>query len=258
MAQKALSLVFLLVFAGCATATQTMKTSTGRVHTLREAYSNVHLIEYGRDLLLVDAGYEKSAATIDARIRKLGLNPARIKAVLLTHGHADHAGGAAYFRRRYGAKIIVGDGDRPLLRQGHNDKLCPTGSRGRSDLKKHQSAKYRPVTADILIDKETTLSQLLGLAGKIVPMPGHTRGSLVLVVGNSAYVGDLFRGAIVGSSAEKHFYMCDQAANIRDIARLLTAYPQVKTFFTGHFGPVGREAVERFVEESKQRMARID
>jgi hypothetical protein len=65
---------------------------------------------------------------------------------------------------------------------------------------------------------------------------------------DTAVVGDLLRGAIVGSSAERHFYMCDLADNDRDIRHLLTDLaPKAKWFFAGHFGPVDRQAVqERF------------
>jgi hypothetical protein len=61
---------------------------------------------------------------------------------------------------------------------------------------------------------------------------------------NAVFVGDLFRGAIVDSSAERHFHMCDEIDNDQDIRSLLGLAPAVKTFFVGHFGPVDRLAVE--------------
>jgi hypothetical protein len=57
-------------------------------------------------------------------------------------------------------------------------------------------------------------------------------------------VGDLFRGAVVGSSAEIHFFMRDLEDNRRDIQALLERARAAATFFTGHFGLVSREAVE--------------
>ena len=64
----------------------------------------------------------------------------------------------------------------------------------------------------------------------------------------AALVGDLFRGAIAGSSAELHFYMCDLAGNRRDVRAVLERIaPSATVFFPGHFGPVSREAVaEKF------------
>ncbi len=64
----------------------------------------------------------------------------------------------------------------------------------------------------------------------------------------AALVGDLFRGSIIGHSAEIHFYICDRESNRSDIRRLLKEMaPSASQFFTGHFGPVRTAPVmERF------------
>jgi len=236
---------------GCATATHTTKISKSTVYTLREAYNNIHIIRTGSQLVMIDAGLERSAPRVEERIRNLGLDPKKLKAIIVTHGHADHAGGAQYFRKKYGTRIIAGHGDQELLKKGRNDELCPTDSRGRSSKKEHQSETYTPYSADVWIKKDTDLEPLIGIPGKIITLPGHTKGSIVVVIDNAAYVGDLFRGGIVGSSANMHFYMCDQEGNKRDIRKLLKTYPKIKTYFTGHFGPVSRAAVASFVAAKK-------
>jgi len=40
-------------------------------------------------------------------ISKVGLNPAEIKIVIVTHAHADHGGGAKYLQDKFGAKIVM-------------------------------------------------------------------------------------------------------------------------------------------------------
>ena len=45
-----------------------------------------------------------------AGMRKLGLNPDDLKAVILTHSHGDHSGGMSYFRDR-GVRIMVSEAD---------------------------------------------------------------------------------------------------------------------------------------------------
>ena len=46
-------------------------------------------------------------------MKKVGLDPAQIKYVLISHAHGDHIGGAEMLQKRYGARIVMGgpDGD---------------------------------------------------------------------------------------------------------------------------------------------------
>jgi hydroxyacylglutathione hydrolase len=242
----------LVVCGGCASGSWHERTVAGvEIHTLREEYSNAHLIVSGQDAVLIDAGEQGSAAALEARIREVGVDPARLRAVIITHGHADHAGGAGHFRSKHGAVIVAGEGDRELLAGGRNDELCPTDARGRDDLERHQHARYEGIEAQVWVSAPVALEAVGGpkLVGEIVPIEGHTKGSLVVIMGESAFVGDMFRGAIVGGGATKHFYMCDLEDNRADIAKLLRDYPGVKMFYAGHFGPVTREEVEEMLEE---------
>ena len=99
-----------------------------------------------------------------------------------------------------------------------------------------------------MVERAIALEEVASIPGTIAPLPGHTPGSLVVIVPGAVLVGDLFRGSIVGSSAEVHFYMCDLEDNRRDVQALLKDLaPRAETFFPGHFGPLSRESVvERF------------
>ncbi len=50
---------------------------------------------------------EEAKTYIEGGMRKLGLDPARIKYVVFTHEHGDHYGGATYLSERFGAKIMA-------------------------------------------------------------------------------------------------------------------------------------------------------
>src|SRR4249919_3915882 len=52
-----------------------------------------YLIPTNDGLILVDATYADTADLVIDNVRKLGQDPAKIKYVLITHGHADHFGG---------------------------------------------------------------------------------------------------------------------------------------------------------------------
>jgi metallo-beta-lactamase class B len=54
---------------------------------------------------------------------KLGLNPKEIKYVVVTHGHWDHFGGAAYLQKTYGARIALGAADWDLIEKAPANSL---------------------------------------------------------------------------------------------------------------------------------------
>ena len=249
----ALALALGAVAAGCASSQHSVTGPQRAAHTVRLSYNNVHALVTENGTVLIDAGLEADVDRLVERLASLGVSLSSVEAIVLTHGHADHAGGALALKARTGASIIGGAGDRPLFAGGRNDELCPTSESARDDLEEHQHATYRGFEPDLPVSAPLALKPTIGVDAAVIPVPGHTPGSLMIVAGRWAFVGDLFRGAIVGSTAETHFYMCDLAGNLADIERLLHAYPDVETFFTGHFGPVDRASVEAMVERRRTR-----
>ena len=239
----------LALLTGCATSHSVTTLADGiSVHTFRRDYTNAHVVSRGEAFFMVDSGLEANAPALADDLRREGFEPARLRAIILTHGHADHAGGAAWFRRQFGTRVIAGEADVPILAAGANDHLCPTSDRARDRVAADQAARFTPFAPDVTVGTEVALERLIGIAGTVTPLPGHTPGSLVVTIPGAALVGDLFRGAIAGSSAEVHFYMCDLEDNRGDVRVLLEQLaPTATRFFTGHFGPVSRDAVaERF------------
>jgi metallo-beta-lactamase class B len=64
-------------------------------------------------IILIDAlnNQVEAAALIEGGMRKLGLDPAQIKYVVVTHGHGDHYGGAPYLAQKYRARVVMSEAD---------------------------------------------------------------------------------------------------------------------------------------------------
>jgi glyoxylase-like metal-dependent hydrolase (beta-lactamase superfamily II) len=77
----------------------------------------IYLLDFG-ELVLLDSGagigFEQTIKNIEA----VGFNPSEISAVILTHCHMDHIGGAALFRHHFGSRSIMHELDAEIIERG--------------------------------------------------------------------------------------------------------------------------------------------
>jgi glyoxylase-like metal-dependent hydrolase (beta-lactamase superfamily II) len=216
------------------------------VATIRLSVSNAYLIRGPRPVL-VDTGSKTDLAALRRGLAVHGLKPADLALIVLTHGHADHAGLAAELRRQSGAPVVIGRGDAPMAAAGHNDELRPTSRF--AALARHFAfdPAYEPLRADLEVGDAPLDLALWTLQGALHPMPGHTAGSLVLLLDDGrAFAGDLLMGGWLGGAlfarrASLPYFVADRAAH-RASLRALLALP-VHTLYLGHGGPLSRAAV---------------
>jgi phosphoribosyl 1,2-cyclic phosphodiesterase len=69
---------------------------------------NALVIEAGATRVLLDCGFGLRETT--ARLARLGLEPAQLQGVLITHEHDDHAGGAFKFASKFGLRVWITHG----------------------------------------------------------------------------------------------------------------------------------------------------
>jgi glyoxylase-like metal-dependent hydrolase (beta-lactamase superfamily II) len=81
---------------------------------------HVYLIDGGDELALIDCGMADgdSLDRILGNVRGEGLDVSKIRTIIVTHYHMDHAGGAARFRDRLGVDIVAPAGAAHALRTG--------------------------------------------------------------------------------------------------------------------------------------------
>jgi hydroxyacylglutathione hydrolase len=144
--------------------------------------------ESSKQAAVIDPGGE--ALRILAAIDQQG---AKVEKIVLTHGHIDHAGGAAALKealeQRAGAAVPI-EGPDP------RDRFLLDGlaAQGRA----FGIADARDVTPDRWLEEGAEI-EIAGHAFQILHCPGHTPGHLVFVSTSVpfALVGDvLFRGSI--------------------------------------------------------------
>jgi metallo-beta-lactamase class B len=92
-------------------------------------------------------------------LKKLGLDPAKVKYVIISHAHENEVGGAKLMQERYGAHIVMGAGDWEMVDQSVNG--FPNG-KPRRDIVATDGMK-------ITLDGRTVTIYL---------MPGHTPGTI--------------------------------------------------------------------------------
>jgi metallo-beta-lactamase class B len=74
-------------------------------------------IDTSDGIILIDAlnNGDEARDILVPNMRELGLDPARIRYVLLTHGHGDHWGGAKYLQDTFGAKVATSERDWAMI-----------------------------------------------------------------------------------------------------------------------------------------------
>ncbi|MBP1711644.1 MAG: zn-dependent hydrolase including glyoxylase, partial [Deltaproteobacteria bacterium] len=84
----------------------------------------VYLVDYASELVMIDSGAGSSSSQLVRNIEMLGLNPAELTHIILTHCHIDHIGSAAYFREKYNSKIVIHELDARALETGDTIKTA--------------------------------------------------------------------------------------------------------------------------------------
>jgi glyoxylase-like metal-dependent hydrolase (beta-lactamase superfamily II) len=246
-------LVLGLAIVGCGGPETQLTTRTAAAPEIRAIDvgrgTNAYVV-MGAKPILVDTGWamESSKKKLVEGLEALGVKPKDLMLIVLTHGHGDHAGGANNIRTLSGAKVMAGQGDADMLKAGHNRPLIPMSFVGKM-VHGLSDKPFEPTVADMLVTTDVDLSPY-GINGKVSPAPGHTPGSLVVILPTGdALVGDMFRGGLVRSHhSERHFFHDDCPAAEAHIKPLIDA--GVKRFFVGHGGPIEAEDVAtRFVDD---------
>ncbi|MEU6092691.1 MBL fold metallo-hydrolase [Streptomyces sp. NPDC047085] len=216
---------------------------------------NAYLL-LGRRPVLVDAGTPGSGRKIHDRITALGVDPADVSLIVITHGHIDHFGSAAELRRLTGAPVAGHVADLGPYRSGRaRDPYLPTGPMGRLMARSRKlHTRVEPVEPDVLIRGETGLEDF-GLAARIMPTPGHTAGSVSGLTDDGDLIAGSFMGLIPARPANPPFHD-DPRQNLASLREMLALNPT--SLHVGHGTALDPGRVRRWAEKEHDRLERLD
>jgi glyoxylase-like metal-dependent hydrolase (beta-lactamase superfamily II) len=143
------------------------------LHSIRGAMGCCFLLRDGNESVMIDTGLWGETFFIPGLFRRLGLSPYSLKAILLTHGHLDHAGNLAWLKDWSGAKIFAHPNEQAHINgsypyQGVN-RWC-----GRLEKIGRNVFSTRAARIDEFLEDGKELPFWGGL--RVLDLPGHTLG----------------------------------------------------------------------------------
>ena len=159
----------------------------GNLYFVGTTPASAHIVDTGDGLIMLDTGYQQSLYRVIDSIYRVGLDPHKIKYILLTHGHIDHMGAAKALKELTGAQIALGKADREYA----------NGTLDLSYAKELDMEFCETFEADILLSDGDEI-RLGNTTVRAVATPGHTPGAMSYFFrvsdGKDTYVAGLHGG----------------------------------------------------------------
>lgn len=182
---------------------KTWKTKNGyQITRVLAGRSCVFLLSSGGKHILIDTSPGRRWKKLDRRLRRLKVG--RLEALILTHSHYDHAGNAARVKDKYKARVFVHRDESVFLAKGENGVIHGTLPATRF-LVDHLAKRLAPLVSgepcrpDVVVEGMLRLDDL-GFRAYLLPTPGHSPGSMSVIVDDEiAVVGDAMFGVFPGS-----------------------------------------------------------
>lgn len=188
--------------------------------------------------LLIDAGIHRKAFRLQSVLLAHERELSDIRLIILTHTHHDHVGAAADIKTKVNALIMVHAAEADFLRRGRTP--LPNGTTPLTHVSVQigrllRYGRYEPVEPDILLHEAADLKPY-GFDGYALPTPGHTIGSISVILGEKAFVGDTLIGPRNGKIYAPYLW------NKKELKKSWRALLDTgcRMFYPGHGRPISR------------------
>jgi glyoxylase-like metal-dependent hydrolase (beta-lactamase superfamily II) len=216
---------------------------THRLSMLRFTVGQAYLWRDGDELTLIDTGPAGSGPDIAAALAPLG----RLRRIVITHFHDDHAGSAAALGTA-DVTVLAHRADAPIIR---GDRPGPPPNFTPAERELHARVAHGlppapPARVHVELDEGDRLD--IGGGAVVLSVPGHTDGSIALHLPEH---GVLFTGDVIAEWNGELLlgpFNLDAAAASAALRRL-AALPDIGTACFGHGDP----AIGRFSDRLRHR-----
>ena len=166
------------------------------IHIIRMGLTRCYLIE-DKGTILVDCGCPNKFKGFVKSLRRLSIDPGQIGLIVNTHGHFDHVGSARDIQSLTGAGIAMYGADSRWMENAVLPVIPSLNLWGKILLFLALRKRFPPAPVAIQLQDDDFSLAPFGVAGKVVFTPGHTMGSVsVLLESGEAFVGDLAMGGL--------------------------------------------------------------
>jgi len=197
----------------------------------------------GKRPILIDCGAPGNGERIVNQLHGADVAPGDLALIVITHVHSDHVGSLSAIKVLSEAPVAVHALEAGALQTGRNAALVPNSLLARVVTPLLKLQKPLPsVEPELLIAGVFDLREY-GVEGEILPTPGHTPGSISVVLqSGEAIIGDLVMGRLFRPRVPHVPMFASDVNEVRTSIRALLDRG-VTCFHTAHGGPFTSDAL---------------
>jgi glyoxylase-like metal-dependent hydrolase (beta-lactamase superfamily II) len=217
------------------------------IKRIQLSFVNAYVVKAKEGFVLIDTGLSSQWRKLEKELISAGCLPDKLKLVILTHGDADHAGNAKNLQEKYHVKIAMHKDDYAIIETSFSGKrkVKPLAMKIMfgvvsvvRKLRKNNInlSRFKP---DIWLQDGQSL-QKYGFHASVVHIPGHTKGSIAIVMDH----GDLFAGdTLVNARKPQAATIIENEAELKESIEKLRKL-RIRTVYPGHGRPFSMESLK--------------
>ena len=189
----------------------------------------IYVIDCGSVFTMIDAGVGLDNETIVENIKSDGIELDKVRFLIITHAHSDHAGGAKFFQDSLQTEVLATELEAKLMSGGTDEQLGLDMTRG---IIYPEDYRYNHCKPDRVINDFEEI-RIGNKTFTFIQVPGHSPGIACVLIRDdkTLFSSDVvFHGGTIGLGNWAGSELSEYRKNIHKLANL-----GVEKLFPGHF-----------------------